>query len=44
MNIRIGKIPCTTDDAHLTIEFSADGGGDNRKTKSKKKKIMLKMC
>ncbi len=41
-NIGIGTIPCIADDAHLTIEFSADGGDENIKTKSKKKKNIVK--
>jgi len=43
LNIGIGTIPCIADDAHLTIEFSANGGDENIKTKSKKKKTLLKM-
>jgi len=42
LNIGIGTIPCIVDDAHLTIEFSAHGGDENIKIKSKKKKNIVK--
>jgi hypothetical protein len=42
LNTRIGTIPCIANDAHFTIEFNVDGGGENIKTKSKKKEGIVK--
>jgi hypothetical protein len=42
LNIGVGTILCISDGAHLTTNFSADGGDENVETKFKEKEGIAK--